>query len=162
MAHLAPRGYAGTYGAPHSIARFYTSYHIARDHKHFTLKIGTLKALEGELRVLRHFNTIKTNHPGSLLIRQLLDEFQVDGKNGIFHCSLHPPLAISVKSFRKLFPERALPVVVLKLVLKHLLISLDFLHTEAKVIHTGTSDRITEPHLLFIGALNRDSFLKKK
>lgn len=78
------------------------------------------------------------NHPGSLLIRQMLDEFKVDSQNGKFHCIVYSPLAISLKAFRNLFPERALPVDLLKMVLKHLLISLDFLHTEAKVIHTGT------------------------
>jgi serine/threonine-protein kinase SRPK3 len=69
----------------------------------------------------------------------MLDEFQV---NSTFHCSVHPPLAISVKAFRRLLPRRVLPVGLLKEVLKHLLISLDFLHTEAKVIHTGTSNRM--------------------
>ena len=60
------------------IASSYTAYHTASDHKHVTLKIGTPQGLEGELKALRHIRTIKTNHAGhgSLLIRQLLDEFQ--------------------------------------------------------------------------------------
>ena len=74
----------------------------------------------------------------------MLGEFQVNSQNGIFHCSVHPPLAISLKAFRHLLPDRALPVCLLKAVLKHLLISLDFLHTEAKVIHTGTSNTLIE------------------
>jgi hypothetical protein len=101
MARLVPRGYAGTYCAPLSatyIASSYTTFHTASEHKHVTLKIGTLEALEGELRVLKHFRTIKTNHHGSFLIRQMLDEFQVNSKNGIFHCVVYPPLAISVKA----------------------------------------------------------------
>lgn len=137
---MVPRGYAGTYGEPLQLT--FTLLITARDHKHVTLKIGTPEALGGELRVLRHLRTTKTNHPGPLLIRQMLDEFQVDNQNGIFHCFVHPPLAISIKEFRSLLPERALPVGFLKVVLKHLLISLDFLHTEAKVIHTGTSNKI--------------------
>lgn len=152
MVRLVPRGYAETYRAPLSvtyIASSYTAHHAARDHKHVTLKIGTLGALGSELRALRHFRTIKTNHSGSLLIRQMLDEFQVNSKNGIFHCLVHPPLAISVKAFRSLLPERALPLGFLKVVLKHLLINLDFLHTEAKVIHTGTSNRIQLQTLIF-------------
>ena len=55
-----------------------------------------------------------------------------------------------------MLPERALPHYLLKLFLKHLLISLDFL---AKVIHTGTSTEYL--HLLFIEALIRGSSLKK-
>jgi serine/threonine-protein kinase SRPK3 len=72
----------------------------------------------------------------------MLDEFQVNSKNGIFHCVVHPPLAISIKAFRRMFHDRTLPVDFVKAVLKHLLLSLDFLHTEAKVIHTGESNRI--------------------
>jgi serine/threonine-protein kinase SRPK3 len=116
--------------------------YAASDHKHVTLKIGTPKALEGELRVLRLLRTIKTNHSGSLLVRRMLDDFQVDSKNGVFQCVVHPPLAISVKAFRRMLPDRALPVSLVKLVIKHLLLALDFLHTEAKVIHTGESNRI--------------------
>ncbi|KAG8813887.1 hypothetical protein FRC18_002238 [Serendipita sp. 400] len=110
------------------------------DHKHITLKIGTPEALEGELSALRHFATIKTNHAGSLLVRQMLDDFVIDTKHGIFHGVVHSPLAISLKAFRRMLPERALPVGLLKMVLKHLLLSLDFLHTEAKVIHTDIQE----------------------
>jgi len=106
------------------------------------LKIGMPKALEGELRVLKHLRTIKSSHSGSLLVRQMLDDFQVDSKNSVFQCVVHPPLDISIKAFRRMLPDQALPVSLVKLVLKHLLLGLDFLHTEAKVIHTGESSRI--------------------
>ena len=75
----------------------------------------------------------------------MLDDFRVDSKNGVFQCVVHSPLAISIKAFRRKLPGRALPVSLVKLVLKHLLLSLDFLHTEAKVIHTGESSRIQRP-----------------
>lgn len=115
--------------------------HINRDYGHVTLKIGTPQALENELRVLRLLKTIKSNHAGSLLVRQMLDEFEVDSKDGVFQCIVHLPLAISVKEFRKLLPSHARPTGMLKLVLKHLLLALDFLHTEAEVIHTGKCDK---------------------
>jgi serine/threonine-protein kinase SRPK3 len=116
--------------------------YASSDHKHVTLKIGTPEALEGELRVLKLLRTIKTSHSGSLLVRQMLDDFQVHSKNDVFQCVVHPPLAISIKAFRRMLPNRALPVSLVKPVLKHLLLGLDFLHTEAKVIHTGESSRI--------------------
>ena len=53
-------------------------------------------------------------------------------------------LSITVEVFRRMFPDRALPVCLIKLILKHLLLSLDFLHTEAKAIHTGKSSRNEE------------------
>lgn len=107
MAYTVPPGYAGTYGCYsmqplYSIADPYTS----RYHKNVALKIGTS---EGEIRALRHFRTIKMSYVGPLLIRRMPDEFQVEGQNGAFH-SRASPLAISVKAFRSLFPERVLPV----------------------------------------------------
>ncbi|KAI6018886.1 putative CDK4/6 [Pisolithus marmoratus] len=110
------------------------------DHKHVTLKVGTPEALECELRVLRHLRTMKTIHSGSLLVRRMLDEFELNSKNGLFQCVVYPPLAISIKAFRRMLPSRALPISLLKLVLQHLLLSLDFLHSEAKVIHTDVQE----------------------
>jgi hypothetical protein len=56
----------------HSIADPYTARYL----KHVALKFGTP---EGELRALKHFRTIKMSYVGSLLIRRMLDEFQVEG-----------------------------------------------------------------------------------
>lgn len=126
---------------------FQVSYgltYATSDHKHVTLKIGTPEALEGELSVLRHLRKINTNHSVSLLVRKMLNDFGVDSKSGVFQCVVHPPLAISVKAFRRTLPNRALPVDFVKQVLKHLLLSLAFLHTEAKVVHTGQPNRIPE------------------
>ncbi|KAF9446165.1 CMGC/SRPK protein kinase [Macrolepiota fuliginosa MF-IS2] len=110
------------------------------DHKYITLKIGTPKALEGELRALNYLKTIKTKNPASLLVRRLLDEFQVDGEKGKFQCVVHPPLATSVAALRSMFPGRAIPINLTKLILVHLLLSLNFFHTEAKMVHTDIQE----------------------
>jgi len=134
----------------------YDSPQSIRDHKHVTLKIGTRKALERKLRVLRHFATIRTNHAGSQIIRQMFDDFAINGKHGLFHGVVYPPLAISVKTFRGMLPKRALPIGLLKLVLNHVFLSLDFLHTEAKVIHTGKAAVIQEENSRLIRPLFTD------
>lgn len=125
-------GYAGTYSVPLSTITFpsLTRLTYASDHKYVTLKIGTPEALEGELRIV--------------LIWQILGNFQVNSKNSVFQCIVHLPLAISIKAFRRMLPNWALPVSSVKLILKHLLLSLNFLHTEAKVKHTGESSTIQE------------------
>ncbi|KAJ8081028.1 hypothetical protein PM082_017868 [Marasmius tenuissimus] len=105
-------------------------------HRHVTLKIGKPQGLERELRVLRLFENIKSHHAGSSNVRRVLDAFKVDSKDGTFQCVVHPPLAISAEAFRKMFRDRALPTVILKPLLRHLFLALDFLHTEARVIHT--------------------------
>lgn len=146
MARMLLSGYAGTYSVPLFTSTF-TSLtpftYAASNHKHVVLKIGTPDALEGELEVLKLLRTIESNHFGSLLIRQMLDEFKVDSRRGVFQCIVHPPLANSIKAVRKMFPDHALPAGFVKLIIKHLLISLDFLHTDAKVIHTGESSKMT-------------------
>ncbi|CAL1698674.1 unnamed protein product [Somion occarium] len=111
------------------------------EHQHVTLKIGTCEALESELAVLRHLKAIRTNHSGSLLVRQMLDEFQVTSEQGKFQCIVHPPLAITLGSFRRMIPTKSLPVDLLRAVLQHLLSSLDFLHTEARVVHTDIQEK---------------------
>jgi serine/threonine-protein kinase SRPK3 len=77
----------------------------------------------------------------------MLDEFVIDSKYGVFQGITYPPLAISLGAFRMMLPKRALPAGLLKLVLKHLLLVLDFLHTEAKVIHTGKATAMQEQTL---------------
>jgi serine/threonine-protein kinase SRPK3 len=77
----------------------------------------------------------------------MLDEFVIESKYGVFQGITYPPLAISLKAFRTMLPKRALPVGLLKLVLKHLLLVLDFLHTEAKVVHTGKATAMQEQML---------------
>lgn len=107
------------------------------------MKIGTSEALKGEMKALRQFKKIKfTDHVGSLFVRQMVDEFKHDSKHGRFQCVVHPPLALSIKAFRRLMPDGALPVEFVKGVLKHVLLALDFLHTEVMMIHTGEFDDI--------------------
>ena len=82
---------------------------------------------------------METLHSGSSLVRQMVDEFEVNSRNGLFQCIVHPPLAISIKAFRMMLRDQALPTSFLKGSLTHILLALDFLHTEAKVVHTGQS-----------------------
>lgn len=115
-----------------------------RDHRHVSLKIGAPEGLSKELEILKHLKAVKTNNGYSALVRTMLDEFQVTGEHGKFQCIVHSPLAVPLSTFRKIFRDRALPLNILKLVLQHLLGVLDFLHTEAKIIHTGQSPRTSD------------------
>lgn len=108
-----------------------------RDHHHVSLKIGAHEGLSTEIKFLRHLKALRTRHAGSTLVRTMLDEFEVTGEHGRFQCIVHPPLAVPLSIWRRNFHDEALPLELLKLILQHLLISLDFLHTEAKMIHTG-------------------------
>lgn len=50
---------------------------------------------------------------------------------------VHEPLGMSVKTLQQLMPNQLLPEDVLKSVLKFLLLALDCLHSEAKMVHTS-------------------------
>ncbi|KAH9841134.1 putative CDK4/6 [Rhodofomes roseus] len=111
------------------------------EHRHVALKIGACHALSGELSVSKYLKTIRTSHAGSILVRQTLDEFEITRQAQKYQAIVYSPLAITLRGFRKMFRDQALSVQLLRLVLKHIFIALDFLHTEARVIHTDIQEK---------------------
>ncbi|KAF3385025.1 hypothetical protein F1880_001841 [Penicillium rolfsii] len=55
-------------------------------------------------------------------------------------CLVHPPLAMSICELRHRTSEKVLPEDLLKPVLIHVLLAIDFLHTEAKIVHTDIQE----------------------
>ncbi|PCH38829.1 kinase-like protein [Wolfiporia cocos MD-104 SS10] len=122
----------------------YATVWLCRDlaeHRHVALKIGTCHALSRELLVSNYLRTIKTSHVGSSLVREMLDEFEVTSHNQKYQAIVYSPLAITLRGFRKMLPTKSLPVALLRSFLKHLFLALDFLHTEARVIHTDIQEK---------------------
>lgn len=74
-----------------------------------------------------------------MLVRRAIDDFQISsaGKTYSYQCLVHPPLAMSLCELRHRTLEKVLPEDLLKPVLIHILLAIDFLHTEAKIVHTG-------------------------
>lgn len=70
-----------------------------------------------------------------------LDTFKITTSEGYHHCLVHKPLGLRLLDLQNLFPSGMLPENILKLTLTHVLLALDFLHTEAQVIHTGELPR---------------------
>lgn len=94
-------------------------------------------AVRRELAAYSHLGTVTTNNPGALLVRELLDSFKVMGPAGEHQCLVHEPLGMSMETLRQLSPGRKIPEPLLRAFLNHLLRALDFLHTDAKMIHAG-------------------------
>ncbi|KAI9806285.1 MAG: hypothetical protein M1825_006400 [Sarcosagium campestre] len=88
-----------------------------RGHKYVTLKVRErdTPTIRRELAAYKHLNTISTRNPGVLLYMSLF--------------------GMSMETLRQLLPGRKLPESLLKAFLPHLLHALDFLHTDAKMIH---------------------------
>lgn len=92
-----------------------------------------------ELAAYEHLNSITSSSPGATLIRKFHDAFKIPGLDGEHLCLVHEPLGMSMETFRQLMPAKQLSEELLKAVLRHLLQALDYLHSEAQMVHTGTS-----------------------
>ncbi|PIA99024.1 putative serine/threonine-protein kinase sky1 [Cercospora beticola] len=111
----------------------------SRAHQYVALKAcerGSQSA-ERELAAYQYLESLTTEHVGALVIRQLLDSFTIKANGTEYRCMIHEPLGMSVKTLQQLMPDQLLSEDALKAVLKYLLLALDCLHTEAKMIHTG-------------------------
>jgi len=114
--------------------------HNISAHKYVTMKVCEQdhQVVRRELAAYAHLDTITTSNPGALLVRELLDSFKATGPAGEYQCLVHEPLGMSMETLRRLCPGRKLPEDLLKAFLAHLLQALDFLHTDANMIHAGT------------------------
>ena len=68
----------------------------------------------------------------------MLDNFEVTGSTGKKHqCLVHKPLGINLADLQDNYPSGKYTEELLRATLKHVFMALDFLHTEAQVIHAG-------------------------
>lgn len=117
----------------------------SRQHTYITLKVFERNSSEGqrEIEAYRHLNSLSVaNHAGVKLIRKTLDSFHISSAEGTFPCLVHPPLGMSMYEFRTQLREKVLPEEIVKLTLMHLLLALDYLHTEAGIVHTGMTSNL--------------------
>jgi serine/threonine-protein kinase SRPK3 len=115
-----------------------------RDHEYVALKVFVSKhrQAQNEEKVYKHLHSIKTSHPGAKGIRFLRDQFQLPGKYGPHECLVHEPLGLTLKDIREMSEGEKVSAQLLKPIIKYLLMALDFLHTEARVVHTGKSTQL--------------------
>ncbi|GAB1739826.1 hypothetical protein NU219Hw_g4761t1 [Hortaea werneckii] len=109
-----------------------------RAHKYVVAKICETvdTSDERELLAYTRINSLKSSHNGSSLLRNMLDTFKISNTDQKHTCLIHEPLGMSLETCRSFFPDRKFPDIMIKCILKHLLIALDFLHTEAGIVHT--------------------------
>ena len=83
----------------------------ARSDERVSPKIGTTRTRE-------RARDFQSNRNGSrYLFARRLDEFEVNTQKGIFQCVVHPPLAISVKTPRKMCAAQPLRIDFIKWIL---------------------------------------------
>lgn len=91
-----------------------------------------------EKEVYKHLGNVKSSHTGSILVRRAVDDLQVSSPDSSYsyQCLVHP-LAMSLCELRDRTIDKVLPGDLLKPTLINILLALDFLHTEAEIVHTG-------------------------
>ena len=109
-----------------------------RQHRYIALKIHISSSrVNQEVRVLEHISRIKTQHPGRDLVRKMIENFELSGPSGTHQCIVYEPLLTSLLHFQATLDAKSLPEDLLKGALQQLLEALNYLHSEANVIHTG-------------------------
>lgn len=116
-------------------------------HRYVTLKVFVTSHRQAlnEEKVYQHLSCIKTDNACADGIRSLLDSFKLPGESGNHQCLIHEPLGLTLRDIRELSDGEKVSDDLLKPFIRYLLGALDFLHTEAKVVHTGSSPIIEYP-----------------
>ncbi|PLB44857.1 protein kinase [Aspergillus steynii IBT 23096] len=112
-------------------------------HVYVTLKTYEQGSSHGrrEKEIYEYLRAIKSSHTGSLLVRRAVDDFHISSANAYsYQCLEHPPLVMSLCELRNRAVGKVLPEELLKPVLIHILLALDFLHTEAGVVHADIQE----------------------
>lgn len=109
------------------------------EHQYITLKVSERNSTQAarEVVVFKHLNSLTTEHGGSRFVRTALDTFELTTSEGSYQCLVHKPLGMHLCELQCLFSSGTLPENILKTTLTHVLFALDFLHTEARLVHTG-------------------------
>ncbi|PYI35750.1 protein kinase [Aspergillus indologenus CBS 114.80] len=121
----------------------YSTSWLCRDLQHNlyrVLKVSTSlpsfpTASGRELKIYEHLARVNSTHPGQALIRDLYDSFDLHGPAGQHRCLVLQPMHMTLLEMMGL-NSRPFNLPLLKMTVKRLLLALDFLHTEANVIHT--------------------------
>ena len=81
-----------------------------------------------------------------MFVRTVLDNFQISLADAYYLYLVYKPLGISLYNLRNQFAAKILPKKILKLTLHYILLALDFLYTEADIVHTSIVTLIPSNH----------------
>ncbi|QSS55585.1 protein kinase [Histoplasma capsulatum var. duboisii H88] len=89
-----------------------------------------------EKEIERHIIQQHSEHRGRVILRTHLDDFEVTGPEGKHMCLVYEPMREPLWILQRRFVDRKLPLPIAKAYIYFLLVGLDYLHSECKVIHT--------------------------
>lgn len=112
-----------------------------RDHQYVALKVYIHNSVQHrELPFYEHLNTVlpTSKHVGADNVRKLLASFEVSGPHGNHIVLALQVSQMSLRDMDTVFMKgRGFEEDFVKSAIKELLQAVDFLHTEAKAVHTG-------------------------
>ncbi|GIK07106.1 hypothetical protein Aspvir_002761 [Aspergillus viridinutans] len=123
-----------------------------------TLKVYTASSsVNREIEIYKHLGTVQSDHAGQSCLRPLIDVFQTPQSEGhsVHTCLVHPPLGISLDQLAPLLPGGVMSSAMVRTTIRNILAALDFLHTEAGVVHTDL-----QPNNVLLG-IKDESILSK-
>ncbi|KAM3498144.1 hypothetical protein MY10362_008522 [Beauveria mimosiformis] len=100
---------------------------------------------KAELERYERISSANRWHPGHSHVRTADRMFSIPRPGGAHHCLVQPPMWDSWKDLLERNESGRFSTGLLKGGLRHLLLALDYLHTECKLVHTGTAWRLGRP-----------------
>ncbi|KAF4213392.1 hypothetical protein CNMCM5878_000026 [Aspergillus fumigatiaffinis] len=89
-----------------------------------------------EKEIESHISQQNPEHRGRVILRTCLDDFEVTGPEGKHMCLVYEPMREPLWILQRRFVDRKLPLPIAKAYIYFLLVGLDYLHSECKVVHT--------------------------
>ncbi|EXJ96109.1 CMGC/SRPK protein kinase [Capronia coronata CBS 617.96] len=112
----------------------------AGNRKYVTVKINVNNLsdefLQGRREIAERLQTANPNHPGYNHVRFMLDTFRIKGRQGEHLCIVYDVLREPIDMCMEKFPGRRFNSEKLRKLLPALLLGLDYMHSEARVVHT--------------------------
>ncbi|POR39058.1 Serine/threonine-protein kinase SRPK [Tolypocladium paradoxum] len=109
--------------------------------RYVSIKIPALDAnASGETTKSKLITNANPSHEGLSCIRIPIDEFQLQGPQGMHSCLVYEPMRETLFQFQRRMPGQRLAMPLFKPYVYLLLQALDYLHTECRLIHTDIKD----------------------
>ena len=90
-----------------------------------------------EKEIESHIANYNPEHRGRVILRTCLDNFEVTGPEGKHMCLVYELMRDPFWIFQRRFVDRNVPLPLAKAYIYILLVGLDYLHSECKVVHGG-------------------------
>ncbi|QRV84712.1 kinase domain protein [Ceratobasidium sp. AG-Ba] len=89
-----------------------------------------------EAEISKHIMSTKPDHPGLFTIRKVFESFSIASSKGSHICLICEPMRETLDLYQTRFPNGTIDPTLLKPMIRLFLSSLDYIHSECKVIHT--------------------------